>query len=467
MRIKLIVFDLDGVLVDSRDLHYQALNRALSDIDLKYVINYDEHIAKYDGNPTSVKLRMLTEFKQLPIEYYQEIWELKQKYTSDIINKEYKYDQRLRRILSTLKQKEYILTCASNSIYKTVLMMLLRKGLIEYFDYFISNEEVRNPKPNPEIYLKCLERFSCSPCECVVIEDSYIGRKAAKLSGAYLLPVENPKCVTLKRILTYINTINSTKQFFDMTTPYISNNLNIVIPMSGKGSRFTITGKYSFPKPLIEINGKPMIEVVVRNLNLEGQYIYIVQKEHHDKYNLKYLLNLISPNCKIIILDTITEGAACSVLKCKKFINNDTPLIIANSDQFIEWNSNQFIYNALSKGIDGSIPIFESTHPKWSYVALDENNLVTEVAEKKPISTHATVGIYYYKKGNEFVKYAEQMIHKNIKINNEFYVAPIYNEYIQDNKKIKTFKVDAMHSLGTPEDYEFFITNYATQLLKK
>jgi HAD superfamily hydrolase (TIGR01509 family) len=462
MKIRLIVFDLDGVLVDSRDLHYQAFNRALNAIDPKYIINYEEHIAKYDGNPTSVKLRMLTECKDLPVNLYQKIWELKQKYTYEIIDKEYKYDRRLRKILSILKRNNYLLACASNSIYNTVKMMLLRKGLIEYFDYFISNEDVRNAKPNPEIYLKCLERFSCSPYECVIIEDSHIGRKAAKLSGSYLLPVENPDCVTLNRIINFIDNINN--QNIDMSTPYISENINIVIPMSGKGSRFTITGKYSFPKPLIEINNKPMIEVVVRNLNLKGNYIYIVQKNHYDKYNLKFLLNLISPNCKIIILDEVTDGAACSVLKCKKYINNDNPLIIANSDQFVEWDSNKFIYTALSEGIDGSIPIFESTHPKWSYVAVNDNGLVTEVAEKKPISPHATVGIYYYKRGNDFVKYAEQMIQKDIRVNNEFYVAPVYNEYILDKKNIKTFKVDAMHSLGTPEDYEFFIANHINKV---
>jgi HAD superfamily hydrolase (TIGR01509 family) len=460
MNIKLIIFDLDGVLVDSRTLHYEAFNRALGSVDEKYIINIDEHNARYDGNPTSAKLRMLTDEKQLPIDLYQEIWELKQKYTSEIINTEFKFDRRMRKVLSSLKKDGYTLVCASNSIYNTIKMMLLRKGFIEFFDYFISNEDVRNPKPNPEIYLKCLERFSCSPYECVIIEDSYIGRRAAKLSGSHLLPVENPSCVTLTKINKFINTINYSQLYIDMSTPYRSEHLNIIIPMSGKGSRFTLTGRYSFPKPLIEINGKPMIEVVVRNLNLIGQYIYIVQQEHYEQYNLKYLLNLISPNCKIVVLDKVTEGAACSILKAKEYINNDTPLVIANSDQFVEWNSNQFIYNAMSNNIDGSVAIFESTHPKWSYVKLDDTGYITELAEKKPISHNATVGIYYYKKGNDFVKYAEQMIEKDIRTNNEFYVAPVYNEYIADGKKLKTYTVNKMHSLGTPEDLEYFLANH-------
>ena len=155
--------------------------------------------------------------------------------------------------------------------------------------------------------------------------------------------------------------------------------------MAGEGSRFAKEG-YTFPKPLIDVHGKPMIQVVVENLNIEANYIFIVQKEHYEKYNLQYLLNLIAPNCNIVQVDGITEGAACTTLLAKSYIDNNEPLIIANSDQFVEWNSDEFIYACSASDLDANILTFTSTHPKWSYAKINEFGYVTEVAEKKPIS---------------------------------------------------------------------------------
>jgi dTDP-glucose pyrophosphorylase len=237
--------------------------------------------------------------------------------------------------------------------------------------------------------------------------------------------------------------------------------LNIVIPMAGAGSRFADVG-YTFPKPLIEVKGKPMIQVVVESLNIEANFIYIVQKSHREKYNLDALLNLITPNCKIVETEGVTEGAACTTLLAKEFINTDSPLIITNSDQFIDWNSTEFMYQMNEKDYDGGIVTFPATHPKWSFARIDEHNLVLEVAEKKPISDHATAGIYYWKHGLDYVKYTEQMIEKNIRVNNEFYVCPVYNEAILDCKRIFNFSIeeDKMWGLGTPEDLKYYLKNY-------
>ena len=118
------------------------------------------------------------------------------------------------------------------------------------------------------------------------------------------------------------------------------------------------------------------------------------------------------------------------------------------------------MYEVENSKSDGYILTFESMHPKWSYIKVDQKNYVTEVAEKKPISNIATVGIYYWKHGKDFVKYAEQMISKNIRVNNEFYVCPVYNEAILDNKKIQKFDIDKMWGIGTPEDLDYFVNNY-------
>jgi dTDP-glucose pyrophosphorylase len=231
--------------------------------------------------------------------------------------------------------------------------------------------------------------------------------------------------------------------------------MNVLIPMAGAGIRFEQAG-YTFPKPLIDIGGKPMIQVVVGNINVDAHHIFICQKSHYEKYNLEHVLQLISPRCSIIQIDHITEGACCTTLLAKDIINNDEPLLIANSDQFVEWDSNEFLYSCNTDNIDGGILSFYSVHPKWSYAKTDENGFVTEVAEKKPISEHATVGIYFWKKGSDYVKYAEQMISKNVRVNNEFYVCPVFNEAIADGKKFKLFAVEKMFGLGTPEDLKVF-----------
>ena len=231
--------------------------------------------------------------------------------------------------------------------------------------------------------------------------------------------------------------------------------MNILIPMAGAGSRFEKAG-YTFPKPLIEIHGKPMIQKVVENLNIDGRFIFLVQKEHYDKYALNYLLPLISPGCEIIQVDGVTEGAACTTLLAKKFIDNDAPLVTANSDQFIEFLEDDWAKNLEG---DGGMLTFTSTHPKWSFAKV-QDGYVTEVAEKKPISDIATVGVYYWGKGSDYVKYAEQMIEKDIRVKGEFYVCPVFNEAIQDGKKIKVTPIKKMWSLGTPEDLRTYFSEY-------
>jgi hypothetical protein len=156
----------------------------------------------------------------------------------------------------------------------------------------------------------------------------------------------------------------------------------------------------------------------------------------------------------------VTEGAACSTLLAKEYIDNDTPLVMANSDQYVEWNSNECMYAFTADEIDGGILTFNATHPKWSYAKVGPTGFVSEVAEKKVISNDATVGIYYWKNGRDYVRYAEQMIEKNIRVNNEFYVCPVFNEAIADGKKIKIKSIDSMWGIGTPEDLDFFLKNY-------
>lgn len=455
--IKLIIFDLDGVLVDARELHYKSFNNALKKVDKQYVIGKEEHLSTYDGLPTNKKLDILSKEKGLNKELHKKIWEYKQEETIKIISEEMTFDYRMITILSSLKREGYVLCVASNSIRETVKMMLLKKGLMEYFDFFLSNQDVKSPKPSVEIYLQCMIKAGVSPRETLIIEDSHIGRKAAIESGAYLLGVKDTDDVCYDKIKNKLSEINEIKK--EINPKWQGGKMNVLIPMAGEGARFQKAG-FTFPKPLIEVNGKPMIQVVVENLNIDAHHIFIVRKEHYDKFNLKYLLELISPGCDIIQVNELTQGAACTTLLAKDFINNNEPLLIANSDQFLEWNSNQFMYSMIADDIDAGILTFKSIHPKWSFAKLDNNGFVSEVAEKNPISDNATCGIYFWKNGSDYVKYAESMINKNIRVNNEFYVCPVFNEAILENKKIKIFPIEKMWGIGTPEDLFNYLENY-------
>ena len=456
---KLVIFDLDGVLIDSRELHYDALNDALRKVGEEFVITREEHLSKYDGLNTTKKLKMLTEQKNLPVAVYDQVWKDKQEATFNLVRgfcKEYL----LQTIFRQIKARGYKIAVASNSIRETVKLSLLSIGVMDEVDYFVSNEDVSRTKPYPEMYWKCMTALNALPKNTIIVEDSHIGRQGALDSGAHLLAVENAKEVNseymMQRIYDLMNTIEGTSK---KSLPWRDKKLNVLIPMAGAGSRFAQAG-YTFPKPLIEVRGKPMIQVVVENLNIEANYIFLVQKEHYETYNLKYLLNLVAPGCKIVQVDGLTDGAACTTLLAKELINNDAPMVMANSDQFVEWNSNECMYAFSADSIDGGILTFKATHPKWSYAKLDENGFVSEVAEKKVISDEATVGIYYWRHGSDYVKYAEQMISKNIRTNGEFYTCPVFNEAIGDGKKIRVKNIEKMWGIGTPEDLNYFLDNH-------
>jgi HAD superfamily hydrolase (TIGR01509 family) len=450
--IKLILFDLDGVLVEAKNIHYESFNRALG----QYAITWEEHLSIYDGLKTNQKLDILHERKGLPKESFKRIWEDKQKYTLESLHKLNPSTQ-LQVCMDSLISQGYKIGVCSNSIRKTVLTVLSKFNIIDKFDLILSNEDVKNSKPHPEIYWKAISEIGVLPEETLIVEDSPYGLLAASRSNSHILRVNTPKDVTFDNINKKINEI---KQEYRMSSPQWTNDkLNVIIPMAGAGSRFEQAG-YTFPKPLIDVEGKPMIQVVVENLNMVANFIFIVQKSHRIKYNLDTLLNIIAPNCKIIEVDGLTEGAACTSLLAKDLINNDNPLFFANSDQFVSWDSNEFMYKMQETDCDGGIVTFESIHPKWSFAKVNEFGLVTEVAEKNPISNMATVGFYYWKHGSDFVKYAEQMIEKNIRVNNEFYVCPVFNQAIEGGKSIRTFEVNKMWGLGTPEDLKYFIENH-------
>jgi len=457
--IKAIIFDLDGVLVDSRHLHYEALNRALSEVNPVFVISVEEHLAKYDGLPTNKKLAMLTQEKGLPTGFYTQIWKRKQELTVDLISECIKPCVKQQDVLQELRSKGYKLYCASNSISLTLCEMLKALKIYEFFERVYSNEDVVYPKPHPMIYMKCCCDNGLIPCQTLVIEDSPIGRVAATLSGCHVCPVACPSSVILEHIYNHITNAEMKNKDMKIDTRWNAD-IQVVIPMAGLGSRFAKKG-FKDPKPLIPVDGKPMIEWVVNNMNIVGaKFIFVVRKDFCND-NVTQTLERIAPGCKIISIDRVTEGPACSVLLAKDMLDKNKPLLIANSDQWLEWDPNAFLYQ--SEKVDGCISVFhqpDSSDAKWSYTKLDENGMVDYVREKEVISEWATTGVYYWSRAGDFIKYAEKMIEANERVNGEFYVCPVYNWAIKDGKSIKVVKCKKMWGLGVPEDLETFKKDY-------
>jgi len=244
----------------------------------------------------------------------------------------------------------------------------------------------------------------------------------------------------------------------------MSRTLQIIVPMAGRGSRFASAG-YTTPKPMIPVGGRPMIQWVIENIRPQRahQFTFICLAEHLEKYpEVPAELKRICPGCNIVPVRAVTEGAACTVLLAKNFINSDDPLMIANSDQIVDLDINDYLAAGDAPGVGGLIMTFWADHPKWSYCRMRPDNTVSEVVEKQVVSNEATVGIYNFRRGKDFVCAAEAMIVKNLRVNGEFYVAPTYNQLIEEGAKVITIKTGTerkgMYGLGVPEDLDFFKT---------
>jgi dTDP-glucose pyrophosphorylase len=238
--------------------------------------------------------------------------------------------------------------------------------------------------------------------------------------------------------------------------------LNIVLPIAGRGSRFAAAG-YDLPKPLIPVHGRPMIEVVVRNVRPQAphRFVFVALQEHLGRYDLRRTLETAAPGCQIVPVTQVTEGAACTVLLARDLIDTDDGLMLANSDQWVDVSIDGYLAEMTRQQADGLIMTMTATDPKWSFVGLDADRLATRVVEKEPVSDEATVGIYNFRHGRDFVWAADQMIAKDLRVNNEFYVAPVYNQLIERGARIAIHNVGSegagMYGLGIPSDLDVFL----------
>tara|TARA_Y100000310_G_C20496528_1_gene721818 strand:+ start:200 stop:970 length:771 start_codon:yes stop_codon:yes gene_type:complete len=242
--------------------------------------------------------------------------------------------------------------------------------------------------------------------------------------------------------------------------------INIIVPMAGKGERFLNAG-YKTPKPLLKIGEKTIIEHIINTMRMpNAQFIFIVRQDHCDEHQLDQRLLEIEPNAKILKINQITEGAICTVLLAKEHFDDDNPVIIKDCDQIISWNPLHFLDFVERNNADGAIINIHTDRPNYSFSRIDSKGRIIETAEKTVISNHGSVGIYHFSKGKDLIRYAQQMIDRNLRVNNEFYTCPVYNQFIQDFKLILHYPVAEMFQLGTPEEF-YENKNRALEFLEK
>ncbi|MBR9705317.1 glycosyl transferase family 2 [Candidatus Pacearchaeota archaeon] len=229
--------------------------------------------------------------------------------------------------------------------------------------------------------------------------------------------------------------------------------VNIVIPMAGHGQRFVDAG-YTTPKPLLKVGDKEIIGHIIENMRVpNAQFIFIVREDHCNEYELDKKLLEFEPNAIIVKINEVTQGSVCTVLTAKEHFDNDEPVIIKDCDEVTNWNPVHFFEYVNRHRADGAIVTIHSDKPSFSFSRVNSKGHIYETAEKTVISNHGSVGIYYFARGSDLIKYAQKMIDKNIRVNNEFYTAPVYNQFIQDLKIILNYPVVEMFGLGTPEEF--------------
>lgn len=439
--IKCVLFDLDGVLADATEWHYQAFNQALIKAKLN-PIPYNKHLESFNGLPTVSKINLLrSEGTDISKEKEKNIRIWKQEFTIKCIENHCNVDPLKIKLVSKLIKMGCKVGVCTNAVRAT-LDLILKKKKLSGFDITLSNQDVTNPKPSPEIYLKAMKKLSVSPRETLIIEDSPKGEKAARGSGANVMRVSGYTEVTPENVLRKLAAVSY-------------KNLQILIPMAGQGSRFVRVG-YTRPKPLIPILGMPMIQHVINNLNIENsKWYFVVLKNHLEQYpKLNDLPGIVIPQ------EGRKQGAACSASLAFQYLDPEAPLMMANSDQFIDMNILDFLVSGV--GCDGSIMTFKNDHPKWSYAKTNDDGYVTQVKEKVVISNNATSGIYLWNRAQDFIDGIKEMIAAKDTHNNEYYVAPSFNYSIKNDKKYRLMEIkrQQMWGLGTPEDLIKFVDNY-------
>jgi NDP-sugar pyrophosphorylase family protein len=235
--------------------------------------------------------------------------------------------------------------------------------------------------------------------------------------------------------------------------------MNVLFLLAGESKSFEEQG-YHYPKYLLEIDGKTLVQYVIEHVCVSrpARHIFVVRKEEVERFHFESVLRLLSPESEVVVAEGLTRGAACTALLAVESIDNDEPLLIVNGDQIVDLPLDEVLDSFEEQGLDGGIVVFDSVHPRWSYVRLNDEGRVIEAAEKRPISRNATAGLYYFAKGREFVAAAKEMIRKNASVGDAFYVCPAYNELLLNQGAVGVYHIprEKYYSLAEPQGVQAF-----------
>jgi len=436
-KIKLIISDLDGVLVDSKHIHYDAFNLALAQINEKFIITHEEHLSIYDGLSTRQKLKLLVSKKNFPVDKCDTTWRTKQMFTRQLFKTNISSQPCIIDTFKKLRQQGFIICVASNCIRQSVIDLLQGIGIIDLVFNIFSNEDVQYPKPNPEIYKKAMKHFKMTTDQTLVMEDSAHGKQSAILSGAHLMPIHSPKDVNIENIMEYVNNIE--------TSPAP---VQILIPIAGKGIEYGVGLKKNVdvPWPLVIFKGKTLLEHVVSELkppsDIPFKFIFIVQRKHSVDFDLSTLLTSITNYAPICIIETDEPeiGALDNILR-SDFDITSAPLIISNASQLI--GDNRKLYGCLDKNCTVLTHIPQNHRDTWSYITKNKLGEVLDIQEGNKISNEGTTGIFIWNNGRGFVEAATNaVLKKELQHNGKFYVSAVVKEMLIQDQTVSTERIN-------------------------
>lgn len=465
--IRLVVFDLDGVLVESRDLHYEALNKALEEgAGTQYVISREEHECVYDGLSTNQKLKMLEVAKGLPKDLHKVVWQKKQDYTESMVKAILKPTENILNAIKSLKKMCLPVCVASNCIRSSVKTILETVGLMPYVDVFLSNEDVENPKPAPDLYLKACATFGVPPGNTLVVEDSTKGFEAASRAGCNMLRVSNPNDVTEDSVKGRIRELET-----------LTEDVTIVLPLSGPYPEIWQARETpEMPLYLTDIAGESVLELIgesLRSRRYNATYIFVVKESVAKAFDVEALCAKAVDYAplKVVKVKTDTLSSIHTILQTPpEYIPDNIPLLVADGHHLPVWKDGASLDDLLGSHADAAMTVLQSTDPRFSYVRLNTNsrssmdalskqgpNSVIEVTMgARPSSNLAASGLYYFKQASYFKKAAKAVIDANERWLGRFYSAQLFNEMVKDGKVTEALHLKYSWSLRNVNEIQAY-----------
>ncbi|KAI8914580.1 hypothetical protein EDD86DRAFT_244766 [Gorgonomyces haynaldii] len=359
-------------------------------------------------------------------------------------------DNEWKHILGALHDDGYLLYCSSSKNYNHVLQLLNQHQITEYFSMVLSRDQIKKPKPSPETYYKCCLAAGLSTKEVMIIDASQDGKQSARASGCHLF---KPETVTLDAIKEQIQLINE----FEGNNPVITvwqQHVQVIVPLAEHDDAFIKAGF----APLVEVNGKLMLQNMVQNLNMSADFIFVVSHEMCEKYKLKYFLESLDENSKskIVFFEGKTPTVGAQVLACADVLDPNEPVIVTSCSQYLEWDSNAFLYALANPSVDGGVLTFQNQHPRYAFVSLDERGWIVDADLHKPISLNACAGIFHFKKAKHLIKYTSTAVARGLDTVDRFGIVYAFREAVKDGKKIRNYQCRRMWELSSPKDVDYF-----------